>query len=255
MNRTAAKTWIPRLLFCWLSLNAGSAWPQTAGAPASDSPASTTPPEKYSDLIARSGALTPEQKAKAQELFSTGFTLWQAGDFPSAAKAFQDGLNIDPANGSANYYLGDCLQRSHHQKEAVVYFGRASAMGTVSPEKFKAKAAFDELSRLFWADNLSLEDVKSLYVGTWFVTSLPLNPNAHFMIYRDKKGELEIQGTPCPKCGHYMAFVLDGNEITFQIEGGGISWRYHLVDARRLEGVTNMAVVGRHEAMIAIKKD
>lgn len=50
----------------------------------------------YADLLVKSAALTVEQKAKAQQLFATGFGLWQSGNFEAAAKAFQDGLAIDP---------------------------------------------------------------------------------------------------------------------------------------------------------------
>ena len=70
-------------------------------------------PVKYADLRARSAALTPDQRAQAQHLFAAAFTLWQSGDFAAAQEGFAQGLVIDPANGMANYYMGDLLKRQN----------------------------------------------------------------------------------------------------------------------------------------------
>ena len=66
-------------------------------------------------LTTKSAALGAEDKAKAQQLFATGFSLWQSGDFAAAELAFKQGLDIDPANAQANYYYGDCLARRKRQ--------------------------------------------------------------------------------------------------------------------------------------------
>src|SRR3989338_4591825 len=51
-------------------------------AAAADAAIFRTP--RYTDLIARSRAMSPAQIAKAQEIFLTAFTLWRDGDFKSA---------------------------------------------------------------------------------------------------------------------------------------------------------------------------
>jgi TolA-binding protein len=82
-------------------------------------------PDKYADLRARSASLTPEQKAQAQGIFATGFKLWQSGDYASAKEAFNEGLTIDPANGMANYYIGDILSRQNAGGQAAVAMDKA----------------------------------------------------------------------------------------------------------------------------------
>lgn len=100
----------------------------------------------YAELSARSAALAPEQKAQAAQLFSTGFGLWQSGDFAAAVIAFKQGLEIDPANPTANFYYGDSLLKTRDKKGAAEYLARAVGLGGTSPESFKAKAALDALS-------------------------------------------------------------------------------------------------------------
>ena len=76
---------------------------------------STTPSQSLSDPAViqrdrqRSQQLSPDDRARAIKLFDQAFALYQAGDFDSAKLGFERGLGIDPANGLANYYLGDLL--------------------------------------------------------------------------------------------------------------------------------------------------
>ena len=92
---------------------------------------------RYSDLFVQSSSLTREQRKQALALFSDGFRSWKSGDFASAEIAFRKGLNIDPANGSANYYYSDCLRRDGNQITAAEYISRATAFGGILPEVYK----------------------------------------------------------------------------------------------------------------------
>jgi len=121
------------LACCWMALVSSLAWAQTS-AP-------------YADLVAKSVSLSPNQKSKAAQLFSTGFSLWQGGDFASAKMAFQEGLDIDPANPEANFYYGDSLRVLKQRREAAEYLRRASTLGAGSPESFKARTALAELAK------------------------------------------------------------------------------------------------------------
>ena len=116
---------------------------KTAALIAAYVPPSTA--EKYADLKARSGALTTAQRAQAQGIFATGFKLWQSGDYASAKEAFNEGLTIDPANGMANYYIGDILSRQNAGGQAAVAMDKAASLAPDTPEAFKAKAALRNL--------------------------------------------------------------------------------------------------------------
>ncbi|HEY5411556.1 MAG TPA: formylglycine-generating enzyme family protein, partial [Caulobacteraceae bacterium] len=102
-------------------------------------------PAKYADLMARSRALRPDQKAQAAQLFFSAFTLWQSGDFASAKEGFTQGLAIDPANGMANYYMGDIRTRDGAKADAALYMDRAKTLAPGTPEALKATAALRDL--------------------------------------------------------------------------------------------------------------
>jgi tetratricopeptide (TPR) repeat protein len=94
-------------------------------------------------LRARTAALTPAQQMQARTLFSSAFKLWQAGDFDSAEVGFREGLELDPANGPANFYYADILQRRGDPR-ATSYFARATALSPLQPEGLKAQAQLDK---------------------------------------------------------------------------------------------------------------
>ena len=100
---------------------------------------------KYADLQARSAALTPQQKAQAVQMFVTAQGLWKSGDFDAAREGFSQGLAIDPANGPANFYMGDILQRQNNAAGAGLYMDRAVTLGPATAEAFKAAAALRNL--------------------------------------------------------------------------------------------------------------
>ena len=109
------------------------------------SPTPTAAQPEIAALHARSVSLTPAQQAQVRTLFSSAFKLWQAGDFDSAEVGFREGLALDPANGPANFYYGDILQRRGDAK-AATYFARAAALSPLQPEGLKAQAQLDKAS-------------------------------------------------------------------------------------------------------------
>ena len=167
-RRTAStKTWLPLPLVCCLALGARGAWSHGIDVPQTPRATTTDPAGEFTELVGRPGSLTAEQKAKARELFSTGFVLWQSGDNAAAAIGFRRGLDIDPANPQANYYLGDCLRRTNHRKEAADYFNRASLLGNGSAESLKAEAALQALSNPVSIADMSADELKDVVVGSW----------------------------------------------------------------------------------------
>ena len=98
-------------------------------------------PPRYADLIARAAAASPADRQAALNAFHAGLALWKSGDFPSAEAAFKQGLDLEPTNGMADFYYGDCLQRRDDKTNAADYMARAVFFGGQSPEAFKAQAA------------------------------------------------------------------------------------------------------------------
>jgi tetratricopeptide (TPR) repeat protein len=90
--------------------------------------------------------LSEADRARAQKLFASGFALWQGGSYDAARAGFERGLAIDPANGRANYYLGDTLLHQNDPAGARIRFQRARAFDPDSPEGLKAAAALDRLT-------------------------------------------------------------------------------------------------------------
>ena len=100
-------------------------------------------PPEIAALHARSATLTVSQQAQVRTLFSSAFKLWQSGDFDSAEVGFREGLALDPANGPANFYYGDILQRKGDAK-AATYLARAAALAPLQPEGLKAQSQLDK---------------------------------------------------------------------------------------------------------------
>jgi tetratricopeptide (TPR) repeat protein len=197
--------------------------------------------EVNDQLRTRSAALSSEQRDSASALFATGFSLWQSGDFDAASRAFKRGLDIDPANPQANYYLGDCLRRSKQRKEAQAFFARAVAFGGQSPEAFKAETALEQLAKEPSVDELLPEEILEWAIGTWKDPSYPMAmKSSRFTIYRDQDGKIAIKGTgPCYfGCAHYQNLSISGPKIQFELHGNGIASTYNLQlsNASKMEG-------------------
>jgi formylglycine-generating enzyme required for sulfatase activity len=101
--------------------------------------------DPFADIRARSARLTPAQRAEAQAIFGSAFQIWQAGDMAAAALAFERGLAIDPANGPANFYMGDVFGRRGDTERAREHYRRAVAFGANTPEAFRAETALAAL--------------------------------------------------------------------------------------------------------------
>jgi len=71
---------------------------------------------------ARSSALTAEQRRVAQGKFEQGFELFRAGEFRAAVLRFDEGLEIDPANGVAHFYLGESHARLGEARRAALQY-------------------------------------------------------------------------------------------------------------------------------------
>jgi tetratricopeptide (TPR) repeat protein len=90
--------------------------------------------------------LADADRARAQKLFASSFSLWQSGSYDAARAGFERGLAIDPANGRANYYLGDTLLHQNDPAGARSRFLRARYFDPDSPEGLKAAAALGNLT-------------------------------------------------------------------------------------------------------------
>ena len=162
------------------------------GGTASAQPA----PTDYATLAARSAALSPAEKSGAQALFSTGFALWQSGDFAAAAMGFKQGLDIDPANALANYYYGDCLARQKNKAQARDYLGRAVALGGTTAEALKARAELEALSAApSNIEDMNAEELAENYVGVWHLVLPGTADQGIFRISRTTTGNWLIEGS------------------------------------------------------------
>lgn len=99
----------------------------------------------YAQERALSQRLTAAQRAQAQTLFNSAFEVWRAGDLNAAEIGFRQGLEIDPANGAANFYMGDILRRRGANQDAAAFMARAAALAPQSAEGLRAQAALREL--------------------------------------------------------------------------------------------------------------
>jgi formylglycine-generating enzyme required for sulfatase activity len=102
-------------------------------------------PDPNAALLARSRGLSAAQQAEAQSIFGSAFTVWQAGDYASAEIGFRRGLEIDPANGAANFYMGDISRRRGDTSAAYNYLTRAMTFAPNSAEGLRAEGALRDL--------------------------------------------------------------------------------------------------------------
>lgn len=93
----------------------------------------------------RSRRLALAERDRAQKLFNEAFSLWQAGKFEAAKAGFERGLGIDPANGPANFYLGDILQRNYDSERARARYQRSRFFAPDSAEGLQAEVALGKL--------------------------------------------------------------------------------------------------------------
>jgi tetratricopeptide (TPR) repeat protein len=94
---------------------------------------------------AKSDALTPEQRDQARKLFETAFALLQSGDFQAAELGFEQGVAIDPANTSANFYMAEALAVLGDMVRARIFYNKVIAFDPNSAEALKAQVALNNL--------------------------------------------------------------------------------------------------------------
>ena len=105
--------------------------------PAEGQAANQPPPPEAKAISAK---LSAAQKSKAQASFKQAFELFQAGEFEAAIVGFKEGLAIDPADGRANYYLGECYAKNEQDDLARIRYRRAVDLAPGSKEAFLAQA-------------------------------------------------------------------------------------------------------------------
>src|SRR5579872_4153345 len=74
---------------------------------------------------AASAHVLSQTSGNAQEAFSRGTALYQAGDFDGAIREYRAALAVDPANFEARSNLGVALARIGHYEEAITVYRRA----------------------------------------------------------------------------------------------------------------------------------
>jgi tetratricopeptide (TPR) repeat protein len=104
--------------------------------------AENQPPPQAAKAV--STKLSAAQKGKAQASFKRAFELFQAGELEAAIVGFKQGLAIDPGDGRANYYLGECYARQNQDDLARVRYQRAIDLAPGSKEAFLAQARLDK---------------------------------------------------------------------------------------------------------------
>ncbi|OUC15409.1 MAG: hypothetical protein B0A82_06970 [Alkalinema sp. CACIAM 70d] len=90
--------------------------------------------------LAKSGSLSPAQRDAVRRKFRTGFELFQAGEFAAAELLFRDGLQVEPANEVANFYLAESLSRLNKAAEARHYWQQTIRYAPDSKEAAQARA-------------------------------------------------------------------------------------------------------------------
>jgi hypothetical protein len=66
----------------------------------------------YAEAPERARRVSETNRERARAVFSAAFGLWQAGNFAAARRGFEEGLVINPWNGTAHFYLHDIFR--HH---------------------------------------------------------------------------------------------------------------------------------------------
>ncbi len=152
------------------------------------------------------------QRKQAAALFSSAFRLWQSGDFDSAEIGFAQGLQLDPANGPANFYYGDILSRRDDAR-AADYMRRAARLAPTAPEGLKAQAflakdqrAQSEASAAAAAQSERAKAAKTWLIGFWNM-DLHCTGGSHVW----KVGFLDLDGEQLKMSGgSFKSAEIDG---------------------------------------------
>jgi formylglycine-generating enzyme required for sulfatase activity len=96
-------------------------------------------------LKAKSAALKPAERDRAQAFFKQAFELFQGGAFEAARNRFRQGLEIDPGNALAHYYLAETLMRLKNAGEARRHYELTVALEPAIKEAALAEVALQKL--------------------------------------------------------------------------------------------------------------
>lgn len=104
----------------------------------------------YSDLIARSAALSDADKKRAKQYYDSASDAYGRQDFATAQADLQQDLAIDPANASADYYYADCLARGSNNQinllQVVDYLARALMLDRTGDAGSQARQALQGIA-------------------------------------------------------------------------------------------------------------
>jgi len=84
--------------------------------------------------------LSPQRRLASNELLRQAFELFREGQFEAAVIRFNDGLEIDPANGLAHFYLAESLERLGRRAAALEHYRLVEALAPDSRESAIARA-------------------------------------------------------------------------------------------------------------------
>ena len=101
--------------------------------------------DKQHEFIEKSKNLPASDKTKAVSIFKQAFELFQTGEFDAAVVQFKKGLEIDPANAIANYYLAETYVRQNNGILARQYYELARQFGGDSKEAVLAESRLRNL--------------------------------------------------------------------------------------------------------------
>lgn len=95
---------------------------------------------RMAEMKRRSTALSAKDRAAAQKLFKQAFELFQSGEFDASVISFKKGLDIDPANAVAHFYLAETYARQKNPALARRHYELARDFGGNSKEAVLAES-------------------------------------------------------------------------------------------------------------------
>ncbi|MBI3013562.1 MAG: tetratricopeptide repeat protein [Candidatus Tectomicrobia bacterium] len=90
--------------------------------------------------VRRSQNLSASARDGATKLFNQAFELFKAGEFDAAVRGFTQGLEIDPANGVAHFYLAETYARQNKTALARTHYQRTVDFAPDSKEALLAQS-------------------------------------------------------------------------------------------------------------------
>ncbi|MBI3013561.1 MAG: SUMF1/EgtB/PvdO family nonheme iron enzyme [Candidatus Tectomicrobia bacterium] len=105
----------------------------------------SSPAGMAASLKARSASASQTDLETARQMFFQGVQLFQEGVFEAARKRFDQGLEKDPGNGQAHYFLAETLMRLKDAHGAKRHYELTALLDPLSVEAAKAEVAAAKL--------------------------------------------------------------------------------------------------------------